>query len=114
QRMGAPLLHPFRDPELVDFLWRTPPRLLMRGGRTKGLVRDTLSRRFPAVGFDHHRKLAATDFLRSVMLSEGIEAWNEMGGALALAKLGIVSSGGIDTMVRDLCPKSNSLSIYRL
>ena len=50
---------PFMDADLVDFLYRVPPDLLDRGGRSKGLVRDELARRFPDLGFERHKKVTA-------------------------------------------------------
>ena len=45
--LGIPILHPFLDADLTAFLYVTPPELLIRGGRTKGLIRSYLARRFP-------------------------------------------------------------------
>jgi asparagine synthase (glutamine-hydrolysing) len=91
RRMGLLMHHPFWDAQLVDFLYRTPPQLLNSGGRSKGLVRQTLDRRFPRLGFKQHKKLGATSFFTSVVLSEGAVAWERIGGAKALTRLGIVS-----------------------
>jgi asparagine synthase (glutamine-hydrolysing) len=90
RRLGMPLLHPFWDADLAAFLWRTPPRFLMRGDRTKGLVRHTLAERFPELGFREHRKLTADDFFTIVLRSEGKAAWERLGGVRALAELGAV------------------------
>src|SRR4029079_10415912 len=48
-------LAPYWDADLVEFLHRIPPKVLDRGGRAKGLGRETVTRRFPALGFDPHR-----------------------------------------------------------
>lgn len=114
RRMGSSLTHPFYDADLVAYLFRTPPKLLMRGGRSKGLVREALAKRFPDLGFERHRKLSATNFFQSVMLEEGVRAWREMGGARALADLGIVDGKGLGAAVEALCNVSSPLSIYRL
>src|SRR5262249_17772339 len=45
KQIGVRLLHPFFDADVVEMLYRTPPRVLNDGGRTKGLVRQTLVRR---------------------------------------------------------------------
>jgi asparagine synthase (glutamine-hydrolysing) len=70
-RIGVRFLHPFTDPDLVELLYRTPPKVLNRGGRTKGLVRGKVARRFPELGFEGHRKVQATSFYQSVILNEG-------------------------------------------
>jgi asparagine synthase (glutamine-hydrolysing) len=93
-RLGMPLLHPFWDADLASFLYRTPPEFLMRGGRSKGLVRESLARTFPELGFDRHKKVTATSFFNSVVLREGRPAWERLGGPRALARLGVVDADG--------------------
>jgi asparagine synthase (glutamine-hydrolysing) len=90
RRLELRLLHPFWDVDVVEFLYRTPPELLNRGGRSKGVVRETLARRFPELGFERQRKVVATDFSRSLLLEEGGRAWRAYGGTPALAEAGIV------------------------
>jgi asparagine synthetase B (glutamine-hydrolysing) len=92
RRLGVHVQQPFWDAELVAFLYRTPPELLNRAGRTKGLVRETVARRFPRLGFDTQRKVAGTDFARSLVIEEGRRMWTELGGATSLAEAGIVDS----------------------
>ena len=90
REVGMRLLHPFWDADLTAFLARAPMRMLIRGGRSKGLVRQSLAQRFPDLGFERHRKVNASDFYRSVLTDEGRVAWSAMGGAEALAGLGVV------------------------
>jgi hypothetical protein len=89
-RLGLQFTHPFWDADLVDMLLRTPPLLLLRGGRSKGLVREALARRFPELGFTRQRKVAATSFFRSRLAAEGPELMTELGGFEALADLGVI------------------------
>jgi hypothetical protein len=102
RHQGMPLLHPFWDADLTAFLARVPPRLLMRDGYSKGLVRQSLARKFPKLGFDRSRKVTASGFYRSVMIQEGIEAWKRLGGAQALAELGVVDGPALDRHMKDL------------
>ena len=102
RHLGIPLLHPFWDADLTAFLARVPPRLLMRDGYSKGLVRQSLAQKFPQLGFDRSRKVTASGFYRSVMIREGVEAWKRMGGAQALAELGIVDGPALDRHMNDL------------
>ncbi|MGC4081801.1 MAG: asparagine synthase-related protein [Vicinamibacterales bacterium] len=90
RRVGVQMMHPYRDSDLVEMLYRTPPRFLMRGGRAKGLVRDTIARRFPTLGFERQRKVHATDFYWRTMQTEGPAAWRSVGEATTLAALGVV------------------------
>ena len=102
RQLGIPLLHPFWDADLTAFLARVPPRLLMRDGYSKGLVRQSLAQKFPQLGFDRNRKVTASGFYRSVMIREGVEAWKGMGGAQALTELGIVDGPALDRHMSDL------------
>ena len=91
-RLGVRFQHPYCDVDLVDMLCRTPPEVLNRGGRAKGLVRDALERRFPALGFGAQRKIAATDYSRQLLRTEGAVAWQRCGGLPALGALGVVDA----------------------
>jgi asparagine synthase (glutamine-hydrolysing) len=84
---------PYWDADLVEFLHRIPPKVLDRGGRAKGLVRDTIARRFPRLGFDRQRKVSAANYFASVLATAGREAWTRLGGATKLVSLGIVGPG---------------------
>jgi asparagine synthase (glutamine-hydrolysing) len=90
RRSGILQLHPFWDADLVDFLYRIPPKLLVRQGTSKGLVRGMLASRFPELGFARQRKGTAERFAASLSLKDGARAWDRLGGAPALADLGIV------------------------
>lgn len=89
-QLGTRILHPLWDAELVDLLYRIPPELLNQGGRSKGMVRQSLARRFPNLGFDRQKKVTSTNFFQTIMLEQGKHAWEMMGGTSALADMGIV------------------------
>jgi len=91
RRAGVRLRHPYWDADLVEFLMRTPPTLLNGKGKAKGLVRETLADRFPALGFERQKKVGATSFFHNLVLKEGPELWRASGGSPALAALGIVN-----------------------
>jgi asparagine synthase (glutamine-hydrolysing) len=97
--VGAHVLHPFWDADLLGFLYRVPPELLNRGGTSKSLVREALGRRFPKLGFERQRKVSGLNFYQSLMLREGSIAWRSMGGTPALASAGIVDKAVVDNMV---------------
>lgn len=100
--LGVPLLHPFWDADLTAFLARVPPRLLMRDGYSKGLVRQSLAQKLPQLGFDRSRKVTASGFYRSVLIEEGVDAWKKLGGAQALTELGVVDGAALDRHMQDL------------
>ena len=90
QRAGVRMLQPFCDADLVDMLYRTPPFLLIQDGRSKGLVRGSLARRFPNLGFGRQRKVEATSFYASLIYRDGSDIWQKLGGAPVLGELGII------------------------
>lgn len=102
RRAGVSMLHPYLDPDLVELLYGVSPASLTRGGRTKGLVRDAIARRFPKLGFEGQRKVNATNFFRGLLQREGPTAWKSMGGTPTLSELGLVQSAGFASVVRDL------------
>jgi len=96
RRMGLRVLHPFWDVDLVDLLFRIPPFELNRGNRSKGLVRDSLARRFPDLGFERQRKVLVVNFYREMVQQEAPAVWQEMGSARALKDIGMIDEKGLD------------------
>jgi asparagine synthase (glutamine-hydrolysing) len=90
RRVGIPIHEPYWDADLQDFLYRVPPDDLEQGGRTKGLVRGMLARRFPDAGFERQKKVIGTEFANDSFVTEIPKAMEEMGGPQALAELGLV------------------------
>jgi asparagine synthase (glutamine-hydrolysing) len=90
RRLGLRIQHPYWDPDLISFLCRVPPRLLITNGREKALVRDAVNRRFPGVGFGRQKKVTATGFFQERLERELNGAWSRMGGVTALGALGVV------------------------
>jgi asparagine synthetase B (glutamine-hydrolysing) len=106
-------MRPFFDVDLVELLYRTPPDLLTLGGRAKGLVRDAVSRRFPALGFDRQKKKAATSFFRSVLSEELPRLWDRDGGPSALIDLGIVDRAAIERLRGEALSGTRDERLYR-
>jgi hypothetical protein len=102
RRVGATITHPYLDSDLVEFLYRVSPAALTAGGRTKGMVREAVARRFPTLGFDRHKKISANSFYRGVLEDEGPAAWRQAAGLRALADLGIVDAGRFGRIVDDI------------
>jgi asparagine synthase (glutamine-hydrolysing) len=99
---GVRTMCPFMDADLVDFLYRVPPELLDRGGRSKGLVRHELARRFPDLDFERHKKITALSFSRNIAQAQGEGAWKASGGAPALAELGVIDPKGFEHELREV------------
>ena len=90
---------PFWDPGVVDFLLRTPPRLLHEGHRAKGILRGTLARRFPEAGFEDQKKVLITDFSTSTLTAQ-IPAPGRNMGAPTLSSSGIVDGNKLQSAFR--------------
>jgi asparagine synthase (glutamine-hydrolysing) len=90
KQLGVRFLHPLSDPDLVELLFRTPPRVLNDGGRSKGLIRQALARRFPALGLDQQRKVTSLSFFQSLLLREASSLAKAAGDFPALSALGLV------------------------
>jgi asparagine synthetase B (glutamine-hydrolysing) len=99
RRVGIPIVEPYWDADLQEFLYRVPPELLASSGRTKGLVRAMLARRFPTLGFERQRKVVGTAFAFDTFHSELPIALRAIGGARALADLGLVDRHKLDEAV---------------
>lgn len=91
RQLGVKFLHPLWDADLADKLLRTPQPLLYGDGRAKYLVRKRLAQRFPHLGLDRQKKLAATPFFRSTLAAELPDIYRSVGGLRTLSALGVVN-----------------------
>ena len=114
RHLGVRMAQPYWDPDLVDLLYRIPPDVLNRGGRAKGLVRETLSRRFPNLGLERQKKVIASDYFTSVMLGQGREIWDQTGGAQALADLGVVDGARMRRAAEELFAAGTARAANRM
>jgi asparagine synthase (glutamine-hydrolysing) len=102
RRTGLRFLRPYWDADLVDLLARTPPDVLNKGGRSKGLVRESMARRFPELGFERQKKVWATNFFDTTVLRESKDAWQALGGTPVLADYGIVDPRALESTVAEI------------
>jgi asparagine synthase (glutamine-hydrolysing) len=98
--MDMRVLMPYWDPDLIDLLYRVPPDRLNRGDRAKALVRQTLANRFSRLGLDRQKKVIATRYFTAVMLGQGSQIWDRIGGAQALGELGVVDTVRLEKFLR--------------
>ena len=112
-RAGVGFAHPFWDADLVDMLYRLPPEVLNAGGRSKGLVRAALARRFPDLGFDRQRKVSATTFSRSLVRREAPAIVRTVGALRTLDALGVVDARGAGEYLRQTLHGSRG-AVYRV
>ena len=113
-RMGLRILMPYWDADLLEMLYRIPPHLLNREGRSKGLVRQSLAHRFPQLGFERQKKVAFANVFQSMMLQDGKKAWQAMGGTPALAELGVVDPERLDSTIEGILAGNQLRQAYRI
>jgi asparagine synthase (glutamine-hydrolysing) len=114
RRTGVLMLEPFYDPEVIQFLVRTPPWLRCRGGRYKGLLRQLLHRRHPQLGYDRQQKPYATGFVSRKVFEGARRIWPAMKGAQALSKLGVVQAESTDAWITEILEKEDVGQLQRL
>jgi len=112
--MGLRILMPYWDVDVLEMLYRIPPPLLNMGGRSKGLVRQSVARRFPQLGFERQKKVIATNLFNSMMLQDGKKAWQVLGGTPALAELGIVDREQLGSTMADILAGNQPRQAYRI
>lgn len=101
RRLGQRKLSPYWDADLVELLFRIPPDVLNRGGRSKGLVRQAMARRFPHLGFEAQKKVVAVNYFASVVHREWQGGWERLGGVPTLERLGIVDVSKMEPTFRE-------------
>jgi asparagine synthase (glutamine-hydrolysing) len=114
QRAGAPIISPFVDVRLVELLYRVPPDVLNGGGRSKGLVRWGLGRRFPELRFDSQKKVSGMSTLVRLMGEEAASLWRTAGCAPSLERLGIVDQRFLDQAAEEAFREPPGLKTRRL
>jgi len=114
RRQGVKERLPFWDADLVELLCNIPPQLLNLGGKSKGLVRWSLARRFPGLGFDRQRKVSATNFFQSIMAEEVLPVWQALGGAQGLAKLEVVHFAQLNDEVGKILKDKRRQQVYKM
>ena len=99
RRSGLRVLHPFWDVDLISMLYRVPPSLLIRDGRTKWLLRRRVAKRLPGLGLEQRGKVYAGHVFRDILEREAPGVSDRLGGQLAaLASVGVVGGDGIALM----------------
>jgi asparagine synthetase B (glutamine-hydrolysing) len=111
-RLGVRIASPYWDSDLVELLHRVHPEALNRGGRSKGLVRESVARRFPHLGFGAQKKVLAVAYFRETVRSQWRQAWNQLGGVRALESMGIVNSARLKGFAEEVLASGNSRSSF--
>jgi hypothetical protein len=114
KQFNVRFLHPFWDPDVVDLCYRSLPTIMSQGGRTKGLVRGTIARRFPGLGLEEQRKVVAKSFYESVLLREWAALVDLAGDFPALSALGVVDGRAAGAVVRGEGQASRKSKLFHL
>ena len=101
EQIGVRFQHPFADVDLTELLCRMPPMILNSDGRTKSLVRQSLARRFPTLGFERQRKVSAITFYRSLLRRELPALVDTIGDFPVLSSLGVVDGPQLCRSIRE-------------
>jgi asparagine synthetase B (glutamine-hydrolysing) len=112
-RTGVATLHPFWHRPVADLLLRTPPKVLIGGGRSKSLIRTTMARRFPRLGFEKQKKVLSDDYAREVFRGELPGVWQNLGGARRLAEFGLVDTDLYRARLSRLPNSDNVRELYQ-
>ena len=114
RRLGLHVVDPYWDVDLVDFLYRVPPDLLLWNGRSKGPARRFVARRLPGLGFEQQRKVTLSTYYRDRLHREIGEAWRHLGGFGALGAAGLVDPRGVDESMRRVMANPEAGDLARL
>jgi asparagine synthase (glutamine-hydrolysing) len=99
-RTGVRVAMPLLDQEVVRYLYRLPPELLVSGGRAKALARATIAERLPSFGGGWGRTVSGVSYYGNLIARELPAAWAETGGPQLLADLGVVDADALGDAVR--------------
>ena len=100
---GLRLLSPYHDRRLVTFFNRIPPRVLIHGGRYKGLLRPVVSRHLPGLGLEDQRKDYPAD-IQKRKLEEIRQSMSGLWPAFSvdtLDRLGVIESRKVKLQGQD-------------
>jgi asparagine synthase (glutamine-hydrolysing) len=112
RRLGVRTLMPLLDADIVRFLYRLPPDLLVHGGCAKALARQVVARRLPSFGGGWPRTVSGHTFYPHLVQRELPLAWGDAGGMPCLAQLGVVDESKVARLVGTGASTSESASIW--
>lgn len=92
ERTGVCIKAPYMDSDLVDLLRRTPPEILNRQGRLKGLIRGMMREYFPQLNLQNQKKLITTRFYQSLLQQQIPNILKSFEPLKKLCDLGLVDS----------------------
>lgn len=112
RRLGVRTLMPLLDADLVRFLYRLPPDLLLHNGRAKALSREVVARHLPSFGRGWPRTVSGHTFYPHLVQRELPLAWRDAGGTPCLAQLGVVDESKVARLIETGASTPESGSIW--
>ena len=114
RRIGAAMCSPYWDADLIDLLYRVHPDALNRGGRSKGMVRQAMARRFPNLGFASQKKVVSINYFASTVRTEWRAQWERIGGLRVLPELGLVDPVAFKAHADDVLARGVQRESFRI
>ena len=99
RRIGAEMLSPLWDPDLIGFLLGLPEKNLIEGGRAKALLRDYVATDLPFAE-DWPSKTFGDPVVEAMLLGGAGDAWDHVGGTPTLSGLELVDAGRLHKALR--------------
>jgi len=112
--VGQRLDHPYWDTRLIRRLHEIPPEWLSHNGYSKGLVREPIATRFPALGLEKKKKVMSMRFFVELMMKGLPPAWEFVGGLKALSELGAVDPQILDSEVSGMVSSGDGFRLNRV
>lgn len=112
EEIGVRFFEPYWDADLVGLLYRTPPRILSRGGLAKGLVHRLVREALPGFEIPKQKKVALNSFYRRRVRAEAAAVWRESPGVPALARLGLVDERKFAVLVERLLQGQDAANLW--
>jgi asparagine synthase (glutamine-hydrolysing) len=99
RRAGVHAPQPFWDADLIELLMRIRPRVRIHGGTTKNLLRGSLVRRFPGLGFQRRLKSYTGSVILSVYRAGAAKARRALGRTWAISELGLIDPDQVNSFL---------------
>ncbi len=114
QSLNVTLYHPYWDSDMIEFLACIKPEHLNIGGRSKGIVRNLMSERFPQVDFKNQKKVNSVKYYFNILKSNYSSIDKKIKEYNSLTVLGIIDKHSIKNLMDQLQRNDNNSYLYHL
>ena len=77
-------------------------------------MRESTNRRFPGAGFKRQKKVTATTFYQARLAADALSCWRELGGATALATLGVIDKHLLENSIATISTSEGPSRLHQL